>query len=412
MAVPSKGCSRRNFLKTTGAVGVGTLLSPLAATARSREGGFERLLAAGRAKVPTRPFGNTGVQVSILSLGGMFDIGANQLMLRQALQWGVTYWDTADCYHSGSEAGIGKYFAKYPQDRQKVFLVSKSDARDPDGMSELLQRTLRRMNTSYVDLYFLHGVRDIDELSDATRRWAQKAKADKKIKFFGFSSHRNMEELLSAAPGLGYIDGIMMTYNFRIMDSPGMQAAVDACVKAGIGLTAMKTQAGRSWLAPGKASKAGEELMAALLKKGITEEQANLMAVWTNPHIASICSQMPNMTILKANVAAAADHSSLTSEEMRLLRQYAQATTSQYCTGCSRICEDAIGGAIPISDIMRYHMYSQSYGQLDWARMHFKALPSHVVAGLSEIDYREAERRCPQKMPIAGLMRKAAGEFG
>lgn len=407
-----KGCTRRDFFKTTGAIGAGALLNPLVADARTHDQDIDRLLAAGQAKVPTRPFGKTGVDVSILSLGGMFDIDANQLMLKQALRWGVTYWDTADCYQSGSEAGLGKYFAKYPQDREKVFLVSKSDARDPDGMSKLLNRSLKRMNTSYVDLYFVHGVREIGELSDATRKWAENAKAQKKIKFFGFSTHRNMEELLAAAPKLGYIDGIMMTYNFRNMNTPAMKAAVDACVKAGIGLTAMKTQAESSGVSLNKANQLGEKLMASFVKKGLTEHQAKLKAVWTNSDIAAVCSQMPNMTILKANVAAAVDDTPLTSEEMHLFEQYALATASQYCTGCGNVCEAAVVGKVPICDIMRYHMYDQSYGHLDWARAHFKDIPSQVRRRIAEADFREAERRCPQNMPIAKLMRRAVEDFG
>ena len=132
------GCSRRDFFKVAGAVGAGALLTPFAADARPGDTSVDHRLAASQGRVPTRPFGKTGVNVSVLALGGMFDISANQLMLRQALRWGGTYWDTADCYHSGSEAGIGKYFAKYPQDRGQVFLVTKSDARDPQGMSRLL----------------------------------------------------------------------------------------------------------------------------------------------------------------------------------------------------------------------------------------------------------------------------------
>lgn len=46
--------------------------------------------------VPKRPFGKTGDKVSILGLGGMFDIPSNQLLLKQSIKWGVTYWDTAD----------------------------------------------------------------------------------------------------------------------------------------------------------------------------------------------------------------------------------------------------------------------------------------------------------------------------
>lgn len=408
----SKGCTRRDFFKVTGAAGVGAMLSPIGANARIHDSGTDGLLAAGQAKVPTRPFGKTGIDVSILSLGGMFDISANQLMLKQALRWGVTYWDTADCYQSGSEAGIGKYFAKYPQDREKVFLVSKSCARDPDGISELLERSLKRMNTSYLDLYFIHGVRNIDELNDDTRRWAEKAKAQKKIRLFGFSTHRNMEQLLSEAPKLGYIDGIMMTYNFRNMHTPEMKAAVAACVKAGIGLTAMKTQAERSWVKLKKADKLGEQLTASFIEKGLTEQQAKLKAVWTHPDIAAICSQMPNMTLLKANVAAAVDDKPLTSEEIRLFQQYALATADQYCTGCGHICEAAVDGKVPVSDIMRYHMYDQSYGHLDWARAHFQNLSSRVRQRISESDFREAERRCPRNMPIAELMRRAVKEFG
>jgi predicted aldo/keto reductase-like oxidoreductase len=407
-----KGCTRRDFFKTSGAIGAGALLTPLVAGARTHDQDIDRLLAAGQAKVPTRPFGKTGVDVSILSLGGMFDIDANQLMLKQALRWGVTYWDTAACYQNGSETGIGKYFTKYPQERENVFLVTKSDARDPDGMSKLLDRSLKRMNTSYIDLYFVHGVRDISELSDATRKWAENAKAQKKIKFFGFSTHRNMAQLLAAAPKLGYIDGIMMTYNFRNMHTPAMKAAVDACAKAGIGLTAMKTQAESSRMSLKKADRQGEKLMASFAKKGLTEHQAKLKAVWTNPDIAAVCSQMPNMTILKANVAAAVDNTPLTSEQMHLFKQYALATADEYCTGCGNICETAVAGKVPICDIMRYHMYGRSYGHLDWARAHFQDIPTRIRQRISETDFSAAERRCPQNMPIAKLMHRAVEDFG
>ena len=113
-------------------------------------------------------------------------------------------------------------------------------------MTKLLNQSLERMKTETIDLYFVHGIRGIDELNQETKAWAEKAKAAGKIKFFGFSTHSNMEECLLAAAKLGWIDGIMMTYNFRLMHQEAMKSAVDACVKAGIGLTAMKTQGGGS----------------------------------------------------------------------------------------------------------------------------------------------------------------------
>jgi predicted aldo/keto reductase-like oxidoreductase len=398
MSKKQSGFSRRDFFKTAGAVTAGSLLSARETLAKiSGTSGSEL------AVVPTRPFGKTGAQVSILSLGGMFDIPSNQLVLRQALKWGVTYWDTADCYEGGrSERGIGSFFSKYPEARNKVFLVSKSDSRNPQGMTGLLDRSLERMKTDYIDLYFVHGISGIDELNNGTRAWAQKAKAEGKIKFFGFSSHSNMEECMLEAAKLGWIDGIMMTYNYRIMHKTEMKEAVAACKEAGIGLTAMKTQGGWSF-----GSSSAAKLVDTFIEKGFTDNQAKLKAVWTNPNIASICSQMPNITILMSNVAAAIDKTNLSAGDLRLLDQYARETASNYCAGCSNICETVLGGAVPVATVMRYLMYYESYGDRHRARSLYRQLSSEVRARIGSFDYSPAERRCPQGMAIGRLMKRA-----
>jgi len=392
------GFSRRDFLKTAGAATATSLLS-----ARETLGKISGNSGSELAMVPTRPFGKAGVQVSILGLGGMFDIPSNQLVLRQALKWGVTYWDTADCYEGGrSERGIGSFFAKYPEARNKVFLVSKSDARDPSGMTRLLDRSLERMKTDYIDLYFVHGISGVDEFDKGTRGWAEKAKAEGKIRFFGFSTHSNIEECLLEAAKLGWIDGIMMTYNYRIMHKTEMKEAVAACKEAGIGLTAMKTQGGWSF---GSASAA--KLVDTFIEKGFTDNQAKLKAVWTNPNIASICSQMPNITILMSNVAASIDKTNLSAGDLRLLDQYAKETAPNYCAGCSNICETALGGALPVATVMRYLMYYESYGDRHRARSLYGQLSSEIRARILSSDYSLAERRCPQGMAIGRLMKRA-----
>ena len=100
--------TRRGFLKTAGAATVGSLQGASETVGKISDSSGKEISV-----VPTRPFGKTGVEVSILSLGGMFDIPSNQLVLKQALKWGVTYWDTADCYEDGrSETGVGKFLAK------------------------------------------------------------------------------------------------------------------------------------------------------------------------------------------------------------------------------------------------------------------------------------------------------------
>ena len=396
--------TRRDFFKLTGSTAAAGLCQPLLI------GADPAVAAAVPGKVPTRPFGKSGIPVSILSLGGMFDIARNHLMLKQALKWGVTYWDTADCYRYGigSEKGFGKFFERYPETRKDVFLVTKSDRRSPKGMSKLLDRSLDRLKTDYIDLYFIHAVRDIAELDDETRQWAEKSKAEGKIRLFGFSTHSNMEDCLLAAAGLGWIDGIMMTYNFRLMHSDRMRQAVDACVAAGIGLTAMKTQGG----GPVKTDTGTElELAGRFVKRGFTDAQARLKAVWENQQIASICSQMPNMSLLMSNIGAATDDVSLSASDAALMQHYARETASSYCTGCVEVCEAAIDAAVPVGDVMRALMYCRSYGDREQAKETFARLPEEARRQILHIDFSPAERCCPQKLAIGQLMREAVDEL-
>ena len=275
-------------------------------------------------------------------------------------------------------------------------------------MTRLLNRSLERMHTRYIDLYFVHGIRDIDEIDENTRRWSEKAKTEGKIRLFGFSTHSNMEECLLGAAPLGWIDGIMMTYNFRLMHQPRMQAAVQACADAGIGLTAMKTQGGGS-VRSGAMSEIGSAR--SFIDKGFTDEQAKLKAVWEDPRIASICSQMPNMTILMANTAAALNRNELSKADRVLLQRYASKTASHYCAGCTHICESALESDIPVGDVMRYLMYQCNYQEPGRARAHFRKIPTEVRQKIDCTDYTIAERRCPQKMPIGQLMRRANREL-
>jgi predicted aldo/keto reductase-like oxidoreductase len=342
---------------------------------------------------------------------------SRQLLLRQALKMGVTYWDTANSYSGGkSERGIGKYFARYPQDRKKVFLVTKSGASDPDDLTQHLHNSLERLQTSHVDLFFIHAVSDVeDEVNHPSiKAWAERAKAEGKIRFFGFSTHKNMAQCLMDGARLGWIDGIMATYNYRLMTTPAMKKAVDACVKAGIGLTAMKTQAtffSRFYSDVGQEGKIASKLTQQFMDKGYTPEQAKLKAVWDNPNIASICSAMPNLTYLQANVAAALDKTELSLEDHRILQQYARQTACGYCAGCADRCESAVAENIPISDVMRYLMYYHNYGNHRQAINKFNKLPEISRHRLANIDYSKAESICPQNIPIAKLMHYAVETF-
>ena len=401
MNSPKHCISRRDFLKTATIAGAASIGDTL---------GKPVMASQSQATMPTRSFGKTGIDVPILSFGGSLNTSLSMLVLRQAVNWGVTYWDTANTYMGGrSEKGMGKYFEKFPADRKRIFLVTKTHAWDTAGMSQDLNLSLERMQTDYVDLFFMHSVRSGSELTNDKKAWAEKQKAAGKIRLFGFSTHSNMETCMLAASGLGWIDGIMMRYNYRLMHTDEMQRAMDACAKAGIGLTAMKSQDGGQVKTD---TETEHKLAGRFLKKGFTDAQAKLKAVWEQPNIASICTEMPNMTLLMSNVAAAMDKTKLSTREMNLLQQYADETHSDYCTGCVDNCEPVVAGEIPIGDVMRYLMYARSYGDRQRARANFQKIPLRVRQQMKSVDYRPAEKKCPRKMAIGRLMREALDELG
>ncbi len=397
------GITRREFVKTVGLAGLAVAGGGATAAMAAPE---PAAAPAKAATVPKRKLGKTGAEVSILNLGGMFDTINNQLLLKQALKWGVTFWDTAESYGNGlSEEGMGRFFSRNPGSRQEIFLVTKLTAKG-GNYTERLDQCLKRLQTDYVDLFFIHNVTGIGEMTPAIKDWAAQMKKAGKIKFFGFSTHTNMEDCLLGAAKLDWIDAVMMTYNFRVMNTPQMQEAVNACAKAGIGLVAMKSQAGR----PGSekiASEAKVEMAERFMERGFTDKQARLKVVWENPQIASLCSQMPNLTILSANVAAARDLTKLGREEFDSLRRYALETQGDYCAGCGSICREAAGGAVPVNEVMRCLMYHRYYGEPELARLTFAGLPQEVRQGLTQVDYSKAEQACPQGLAIAALMRQA-----
>ncbi len=399
----NSGFSRRDFVKTVGIAGLavaGTgVTGALAVPAKPT--GPDQTPA-----MPKRQLGKTGVEVSILNLGGMFDTINNQLLLKQALKWGVTFWDTAESYGNGlSEEGYGRFLARNPGARQEVFITTKLV---PQGgnFTDRLNKSLQRLKTDYVDLFYVHAITGIEAMTPEIKAWAAEMKKAGKIKFFGFSTHTNMADCLLGAASLDWIDAVMMTYNFRVMNQPKMVKAVEACTKAGIGLVAMKTMGGGPGM-PKTESRAELKIAERFLEKGFTEKQAKLKVVWENPHIAGICSQMPNLNILSANVAAARDRTKLAAEDFDWFRRYALETRCDYCAGCGDICGRAVAGAAPVSEVMRCLMYRQDYGEAEMAREAFAALPEEMRRRLGELDYSQAERLCPQGLAIGELMRQA-----
>ena len=407
MKSKKKKMDRRTFIKTTG-MGATSLalsggLSGKLLTAEAAQGNSSDIKA-----MPTRILGKTGVPVPILSLGGIIDWTINQSLLRMSLNMGINYWDTAHNYENGkSELGIGQHFEKYHEDRKKIFLVSKSSgSNEPRGMTQRLNTSFERMKTDYIDLYFLHGANMPNTLTPEVKAWVEQRKKEGKIRFFGFSCHSNMAGMLTHASDLGWIDVIMPSYNYSLMNNEDINRGIDACYKAGIGLVAMKTQ-GQRFGPGGSARDEDIAVTESFMAKGYTLHQARLKAVWTDERIASCLSALYNLTILKDNVAAATDSVQLSWSDMNMLNRLAKVNRSFYCQGCMR-CASVMASESRIHDILRYMMYYNSYGERDEARKLFRALPANIKNDLTLKDYSPAEGVCPNKIKIGKAMREAA----
>jgi len=170
-------------------------------------------------KIQKRRLGKTGVDVTILSLGGEgilrtfgYDNEARALINR-ALDLGVNYFESARAY-SGSES----YYGKALLDRRKeIFLTSKSHARDRKGALEHLKETLTNMKTDHLDLWQVHDVRTEDDLKQifgpggAIEAFAE-ARQKGLTRFIGVTGHHD-PDILKKCIGLFDFDTVLLPVN-------------------------------------------------------------------------------------------------------------------------------------------------------------------------------------------------------
>jgi len=402
MSGANKSVSRRGFLKFAGAAGIGSVIgSKVFAEPNDPNGPKEQ--SDQKLELPKRKLGKTGVEIPCLALGVAFNAVDNQIILRKAVDLGVTSWDTSSMYENGnSELGIGKFIEKNPDVRKKLFLMTKASfAKTIEDVEKHLQASMGRMKTDYIDLYFgVHGLSSPSQLNDEMKKWVEKAKERKVIKYFGFSTHANVPGCLMAASKLDWIDAVMPIYNFRVMQDPKLIDAAQACYDTGIGIIAMKTQAQKV------ESDSDKKIMEHFSAKGFTDGQAKLKFVLEDKRIAAACVGRGDITHLKQNVAAVLDKTELTQLDKEALKTYAAETCSGYCAGCANIC-DSVAADIPVSDVMRYLMYYNSFGDTQTARQLFAEIPQQIRDKMLTVDYAAAELRCPQRLPVARFMYQA-----
>lgn len=192
-----------------------------------------------------RILGSTGVQCSILGLGGesalyqRSDVAVRIIV--RALELGVNYFDTAPLYQD-SELNYGEVT---PYARDRMFLATKIDQRDRDGAWQQFERSLRRLRTGYVDLLQIHHLDDHAEVDEVLHpggavAMAEEARAQGLVRFVGISGHSDPDVLLRALQGHRF-DTILLAMNPADVHRLSFQERLlPYADRAGVGIVAMK----------------------------------------------------------------------------------------------------------------------------------------------------------------------------
>jgi predicted aldo/keto reductase-like oxidoreductase len=338
--------NRRKFVKTgiAGAAGI-MAFSPVLASEPS---------ALQEKKILYRTLGKTGIKVPVVSFGVMRADNPN--LCKAAYDNGITFFDTANGYQNGNnETMLGNLFKGIPRNSFILETKVKPAAVGRDGIptdqttaEDFLAKfnvSLSRLQMDYVDILFIHDISNPQLLKyKPIVRAVKKLKKDGKTRFIGFSTHNNMASVIDAAASTDKWDVILTTYNFKLPNIKEMNAALKKANDAGIGIVAMKTLAGGSFLDKEKTKP--------------LNTSAALKWALSNPNVHTAIPGMTNFDHLAINLKVLADITITDQEKNDLLA--ANAEPGLYCTGCTK-CMPACPFNLPVPDLMRAYMYAYGY---------------------------------------------------
>ncbi len=265
--------------------------------------------------IPKRPLGRTGHQVTIYSLGGLFTVARHDRhdqaveIINQALDLGVNYIDTSALYGNGaSELNIGTVMEER---RDEVFLASKSHDYTYDGTMALVEQSLRRLQTDYLDLYQHHFVGELGQLEQLQQRHSarqafERLRDEGVIRYIGVTGHSS-QVLADALEDYPY-DCALITLNAaqEVMDDPEhLDRFFRLAEEKDVGVIAMKVVE-----------------RGALIERGLSIQQL-LPYVLSYP-VATAVVGITDIAHLEENVRIASVFEPLSEEEMAEIRTLAQ----------------------------------------------------------------------------------------
>jgi aryl-alcohol dehydrogenase-like predicted oxidoreductase len=265
--------------------------------------------------IPLRPFGrHADVTVSALALGGyhlgsMKSVRESTRIVHAAIDAGVTFLDNAWEYHEHeSEARMGRAIADR---RERVFLMTKvcTHGRDAKVAMKQLEESLRRLETDHLDLWQVHECAyyndpDLHFARGGVIEALDRAKRDGKVRFVGFTGHKDPDIHLRMLSHQYPFDSCQMPLNvfdasFRSFE----QRVLPELLRQRIAPIGMKPFCGH-----------GEAI-----EKRVVSAQDALRYAMSLPVTTTVCG-VDSMKVLKQNVAIASNFKPLSRAQMEQLR--------------------------------------------------------------------------------------------
>jgi predicted aldo/keto reductase-like oxidoreductase len=310
--------SRRGFLKGAAIAGVSAVISTdkIPATVETAAVETKDEAALGNFQVPKRPLGKTGLECSILGMGGFHlatvpDQTEINNMVAKATDHGINIFDNAWEYLNGlSEERLG---IALRGKRESVILVSSvcTHGRTQDVAMRMLEQSLVRLQTDHLDVWQIHEViyhndPELIYAPDGVLEALTKAKQQGKVRFVGFDGHKHPAIHLEMF-NRGYaFDSVEMPLNpldpnFRSFESSVLPVANER----GIAVLGIKSMGG-----------SGE-----LVSKGAFTPSQALSYAMSLP-VATTISGMDSMEVLDQNLTILRDFKTLSADRMELLREH------------------------------------------------------------------------------------------
>lgn len=343
--------NRRDFIKEgiTGLAGITVFNPTLKATVQN--GVKER-----KDKFIYRSLGKTGIKLPIVSMGVMN--AYNPRLVQVALDSGIVLLDTAHMYQEGhNEEMIGQ--AIKGRSRDSYIMATKIPPEGRDTRTGLFtQRTtamafikrfetsIKRLGLDYLDILSVHSVsRRESALFEPIQEALSKLKKEGKTRFVGITTHKNEPEVIQAAIDSQFYDVVLTAYNFRQPHVEEVKKALAKAAQEGLGIIAMKTQAGVYW----DKDRKNQINMKAALKWVLRDENVHtaIPGFTTFDQMDMDLSVMQNMTLTL-------------DEEADLKLASAERLPGLYCAQCEK-CVPQCRDGLDIPTIMRSYMYAYGY---------------------------------------------------